>query len=340
MGSRKKKGLYRRNEAMTEDEVKNSPGVNSVARLFFYDDTQSYIFNYLDGTSSNGEMASSRFTKVCMAKDFTSDPFNETVAVQPVRILRSDGEWETGFRWWEDKPVVLRKNGRLCPYYYIEGVYNEKTKEIENMHEVDQACRIPAWTIQNLPYYNERIRDGLKNGDPCIQNPAMTFYDFTVLDNVFRNGLLVSGSKDSGMKMKRLELEGMKEKRLMPTKTWLRYPGTKMRTCHPISVRWGDDMMTQTNGNQYATTRYFISEQDGTWHTDNKTPGCSMIFDVEQDTICYSYFKSIYEDVVAQRRIYHIIPMSDLLNITTKPYGSAEEKEVWNNLDQTVIGNI
>ena len=62
----------------------------------------------------------------------------------------------------------------------------------------------------------------------------------------------------------------------------------------------------------------------------------------------YSYMKSIYENIYRKRRVYTLIPISDLLIVTKESYvcdyyhpkGCWVEDEVWNNLDQTVAGNV
>lgn len=63
----------------------------------------------------------------------------------------------------------------------------------------------------------------------------------------------------------------------------------------------------------------------------------------------YSYMKSIYENIYRKRRVYTLIPISDLLIVTKESFvcdrdrpnkGCWVEDEVWNNLDQTVAGNV
>ena len=56
-------------------------------------------------------------------------------------------------------------------------------------------------------------------------------------------------------------------------------------------------------------------------------------------TYCYSYLKSIYVDDIKFEYVYGIIPMSDLYVINRK-VGYVSEEEVWNNIDNTITGNI
>ena len=56
-------------------------------------------------------------------------------------------------------------------------------------------------------------------------------------------------------------------------------------------------------------------------------------------TYCYSYLKSIYVDDIKFEYVYGIIPMSDLYTINRNG-GFSSHEEVWNNIDNTITGNI
>ena len=56
-------------------------------------------------------------------------------------------------------------------------------------------------------------------------------------------------------------------------------------------------------------------------------------------TYCYSYLKSIYVDDIKFEYVYGIIPMSDLYTINRNG-GFSSREEVWNNIDNTITGNI
>lgn len=342
-----KKGLYKCVKRMTDEEVKNSPGVKSVVDLFGKNDRWAYSkdlkFSYMD---SNGDLKEQVFRNVCTTDEFVKDSFNEGTVIQPVRILKHDGEWETGFRWWEEKAVVVRRNGRLRPYYSLDGVYNPKTKEIEDMHEINSSCRLPAWILKCLPLYNEKVRDGLEKMDSKLIPPSLALMDC----NALRKGINSGYFQSFDMKMKSLKLKGIGE-RTVPTKTWLRTkdsrPGSKCPSWHPITVTWEGDVCIQEEGimetknsrRNSKEMRYFMPHIE-----DEKYDGLiNLLMDydgeIEEDTLCYTYFKSIYEDVQIRKRIYHIIPMYNLLTISKSPFDK-DGSEVWNNLDQTVIGNI
>lgn len=339
-----RKGLYKCVKRMTDEEVKNSPGVNSVVGLFGKNDngwaySKDFKFSYMD---SDGELKERVFRNVCTTDEFVKNIFNEGTAIQPVRILRHDGEWETGFRWWEEKAVVVRRNGRLRPYYSLDGVYNPKTKKIEDMHEIDSSCRLPAWILKCLPLYNEKVRDGLEKMDSKLLPPSMSLKDCDSL----RKGINSGYFQSFDMKLKSLKLKGVGE-RTVPTKTWLRTkdsrPGSKCPSWHPITVSWEGDVCIQEEGIMKMKKSSERMQYLAPTHGDSYDGLMNLLMDcgrsIEEDTLCYSYFKSIYEDVQIKKRIYHIIPMYNLLTISKSPYDK-EGSEVWNNLDQTVIGNI
>ena len=57
----------------------------------------------------------------------------------------------------------------------------------------------------------------------------------------------------------------------------------------------------------------------------------------------YKYVKSVYKDRVSRRTTYKVYPISSVLNIVgIKGWAGDEDEEVelWNNLDQTISGNV
>ena len=63
------------------------------------------------------------------------------------------------------------------------------------------------------------------------------------------------------------------------------------------------------------------------------------VYSPTKRTYCYSYLKSMYVDDVRIERVYDIIPMSDLY-VINRNVGFSSHEEVWNNIDNTIIGNI
>lgn len=63
------------------------------------------------------------------------------------------------------------------------------------------------------------------------------------------------------------------------------------------------------------------------------------VYSPTKRTYCYSYLKSMYVDDLKIEYVYGIIPMSDLYTINRK-VGWGVEDEIWNNIDNTITGNI
>ena len=63
------------------------------------------------------------------------------------------------------------------------------------------------------------------------------------------------------------------------------------------------------------------------------------VYSPTKRTYCYSYLKSMYVNDVKIEYVYGIIPMSDLYTINRNVCFSSHE-EVWNNIDNTITGNI
>jgi hypothetical protein len=67
---------------------------------------------------------------------------------------------------------------------------------------------------------------------------------------------------------------------------------------------------------------------------------CDGVDDSKPRFFKFTYLKSCYEDVMKHRAVGEIYPVSSLLSIMLKASWRDEETELWNNLDQTVVGNL
>lgn len=69
----------------------------------------------------------------------------------------------------------------------------------------------------------------------------------------------------------------------------------------------------------------------------------SQEFIINTSLQCYTYIKSTYEDVRRAKKVWHIIPTSSLMSFSRRLdnwNSDGFDQEVWNNLDQTVSGNV
>ena len=268
--------------------------LKSIANLFPANNSLYLQMTYVD--NRNGEIAK-HIVRSCEITDKEMKScFSEGTAIQPVMILRHDGEWETGVRWWELKQEVVRENGRLNSYYQLEGTYNEEKNVIED------DCRdsaVPMWIQRHLPLYNERIRRGLEKEDASIQTKSLSLEDF----NRIRAAYTTSQSIVDHDRI--------------------------------------DDVMDLTfedGSKRKMAVMHYVYRPDTTRYTyDSET------FNIYTSLRCYTYIKSAYEDVRRAKKVWHIIPTSSLMSFSRRLdnwNSDGFDQEVWNNLDQTVSGNV
>lgn len=275
--------------------LKDHKDLKSIASLFPADKGLNLQMTYIDG---NGEIAKHIVSSCEITDKEMSSCFSEDTAIQPVMILRNDGEWETGVRWWELKSEVVRENGKLSSYYMLEGTYNEEKRVIED------DCRdsvVPMWIQKHLPLYNERIRRGLEREDASIQTKDLSLKDFNQIRAAYNSsqGIVDHDRIDEVMDL-----------------TFDDGTRRKMAVMHYVS---------------YPDSVKFM------YNDDNAT------FIINTSIRCYTYIKSAYEDVRRTRKVWHIIPTSSLVSFSRKldNWNSDDfDQELWNNIDQTVSGNV
>ena len=102
-----------------------------------------------------------------------------------------------------------------------------------------------------------------------------------------------------------------------------------------------DDVMDLTfedgSKRKMAVMRYFTCPDTTRYTYDSET------FNIYTSLRCYTYIKSAYEDVRRAKKVWHIIPTSNLMSFSRRldNWNSDDfDQEVWNNLDQTVSGNV
>ena len=113
-------------------------------------------FAYLDDKTS--EVVSKKFRGMVFSIRAFKDGFSDTNLL-PVKIHYHDGSWEYGLKWWEDRDIVYQRNRRLVSLFVKSGYVNDHNEEIEDAADTDRDSRIPAWILDLLPRYNEKIRD-------------------------------------------------------------------------------------------------------------------------------------------------------------------------------------
>ena len=267
-------------------------------------------FSYTDG---NGELATRSFRGMVFSIRAFKDGFSDTNLL-PVKIHYRDGSWEYGLKWWQDKDVVYQRNRKLVSLFVKSGYVNDHSEEIEDAADTDRESRVPAWILDLLPRYNEKIRDAV-NGVEIDIPPDVPLEDWESVKDVVESGYVTSFTKYSTVKMKKRSFKapvGLCFNRHLP---W-----------QAVLTTWKDNVCVNEFGIQNS----------------------KLIDHTQMIVTVYSYLKSIYENIHKHRKVYTLVPISDILFVTKEKYdrddshpgGHWVDNEVWNNLDQTVAGNV
>jgi len=268
-------------------------------------------FAYID---KNGELVSRKFRGMVFSSKEFRDGFSDT-NVLPVKIHYRDGSWEYGVKWWENKDVVYQRNRKLVSLFVKSGYVNDHSEEIEDAAFTDNDSRVPAWILDLLPRYNEKIRDAVNGVSHDGVYHDVPLEDWEAVKDVVESGYVTSSTKYTEVKMKRRSFKapvGLSFTRNLP---W-----------QAILTTWKDNVCVNEFGIQNS----------------------KMIDHTQMVVTVYSYLKSIYKDIHKYRRVYTLVPISDLLIVTKEKYARDDanpsghwiDNEVWNNLDQTCHGNI
>lgn len=247
---------------------------------------------------------------VCRKEDFI-DAFSDGRTLVAVKILWSDGTWEYGLKLWQHAERVYRRNCKLKPMFAKVGVINEETSEVDDVFNHDKECRVPAWILQLIPMYNERIRDAVRiTEDKSIGSKMASFEDWKKVDDVMRSNYVSFNAHWDVLPV------GKKN-----TKMAISVAFDKNRWWTPVMTTWKDTVCKQEFG-QIAD----MLEKDA------------------MKVFCYNYIKSIYCDNYKSVKEYKVIPMSNVLLLQRRNWSSESNEyiveEVWNSLDETCKGNV
>ena len=310
----------KRIEVVSLEDLPNAKVLQSIANLWKRKESgkmkyegKSFKFSYI---GKNGELDQKSFQGMVFSKKEFNDWFSETY-VLPVKIRYQDGTWEYGLKWQEDKDIVYQRNRKLVPLFVKCGYVNEHIGEIEDSVETgsDPDSRVPAWILDLLPRYNEKIRDMMANGGfPCKEVQGVPIEDWKLVKNVVDTSYVSSSTKYMEMELKNRKIKAA--------------IGLTFRR---RSIPWINVIPSKSKVN-ICVNEFELSN----CHLENIA------------VTIYSYLKSIYEDIHSQRKVYGIIPISDLMVVTMSdftrddehPAGHWVDVEVWNNIDQTINGNV
>lgn len=308
MSRRRKSTVYIKCvEPLTEEEFGRIDVLKSIGNLFdnahdrvgYY---APYSLKFMYVNPKDRQLVSRVFNTIAFGSKLLQDSFHCDKAIQPVRIVYSDGHTDYGFKYYTEKRIVNRKKSVLRPLYTKDGYINS-FGEVEDAYDIDDSTRVNAWVLRMLPQYNEKMMDD--ESGPVSQKSNISGI------RAIRNAV------DSNYVCK--EMISYSTPPVCPDfgKVAWKFETTPNPEYTLVRNRWSD--------------RNIISEYQVFGDKTYRSPRVA----------CYSYLKSIYYDNISYRKAYGIIPISDLLSIRV-PMSSGgkgnDDEEVWNNLDSTVHG--
>jgi hypothetical protein len=222
----------------------------------------------------------------------------------------------------------------------MDGMYDDDAQEIDSYSLIDENIRIPAWILRKIPMWNEKVSDRLsKLISVCSSGKAANLSeeekrfmtDMKNVRDVVWSGYVVDDAEYKVLDTKHGKIGVAVRAQFTKVDTkWLAYKTTFTENCTAITER---GFVEYNDPNQVIYEHFYVGKDNKDEFGDFETLG-------RVGLMCYTYIKSIYEDVVCRRKRYSLIPISDILMITAKGYSDDEPKELWNNLDQTVHGNV
>ena len=262
-------------------------------------------------TTPNGDLKTMDVEEIVCRKDDFMDAFSDGRTLCAVKLIWSDGTWEYGFKLWENVWRTYRRNRKLFPLFAQIGVLNEETGKIEDIFDIDDNIGIPAWMLELLPRYNERIQDAIDNEDASIETSMVSLKDWEQVVKLLLNSDYVS-----------------KQAR------WSEVPIGKKLVKMPIDIKFDDRVCWNPVAEEW---KKHLCEKK--WGTSSDT-----LNTVAAKVVCYTYIKSLYCDDRRAVTQYKVIPLENVLLLKVRKWDGDThdwvENEVWNSLDETCKGNV
>ena len=349
---------------LTQEEWEKSPLFESI-RQAVGDRGNDDGFR-LNVALDNGDMVQKKFREIKWGKDAFKDMWSEEYTLVAVKVGFSDGTSDYGFKFMESKTIVNRKNAVLEPIFIREGIWSERDGEfVDCPKSVISTRKLPAWMLKRLPMYNERIRDIAKSeAKECrYRRPDEETFE-GALHSVMISDLTSNwaafgkppfeGFKDGGKFAYRISSAFNPDGRFGEWDVGDQYEYNN----YPGRYEFVSYSNQSTDGVKYYTPAYYTpaarsplgyyivteTNKDAAEEIECETdPIRKRLFEEMSKRVVfrYSYLKSIYKDNVSTRKVYGLFPMGSVLNIERVHYWHDKNaEEVWNNLDQTVAGNL
>ena len=297
-------------ELITPDEFKKHKVFQSMIRTFGeYNDTSAHDINMrVVVSTNNGDIKTMEIEDlVCNKKDWFN-AFSEERCFCAVKMLWSDGKWEYGIKFRKSKDRICRKNGLLNPVYTKIGEVDENGVFVGALSNED-CCREPAWILNMIPMWNERIRDALNVNDRTVETRLFSLEDWRDVQRTLNSGYATNHAH-----IENIKIDGKQVK--MPVNIVF----DRNKHLSPVFIEWKKGVFDKEFGSK------------------------SIYEATHMKVVCYSYLKSIYCNKVKRVKEYKVIPLSDVIMLTKRRWDNNTQKyvedEVWNSLDETCKGNV
>lgn len=302
-------------EPVSLDEFNGSPLLRSIKSSMRADEDNTFIFQ-----NQKMDLVERKIRKVYPIEGYdknpVSDPFNESTSLVCVKIHYRDGSWEYGFKYWKEqcRPCPGKRN--LLPIYLKDGYIDEYTGDVVDSYDMDDSYYttfVPYRLLRKLPSYNEFMRKRAKSKEDLNKEISDDELVCEVIDSSY--------VRRNGVKFSVPPLKGKPKN--MGKVAW----AEGMNFCFSEGMSGnGEREWYEVRGFDYGEGHMRLVRCDS---PDNRP----RFFK-------FTYLKSCYEDVMEHRMVGEIYPMSSLLSIMLKDSWRDTETELWNNLDQTVAGNV
>lgn len=330
------KVYVKRVENLTDEEWEKSPLMVSLRKAA---PTNPNGNGYrLNVATDDGGLVQRKFKEISWGKDAFKNAFSEESTLVAVKLTFSDGSTEYGFKCRESKTIVNRKNAILEPIFIREGMWDDYLgRFVDCPKDVVSTRKIPAWLLKRIPMYSEKIRDRVTKDEWAKYNETQ-FED--VLHRVMTSDL-VSNWAVFGKP---------------PSDTHKKGDNVAYRTFHAIDLSNNYQYYQYQRPMEYGyrpyddwneSPRYYIVKESIKNGPNEIEMGIDPIKKqlleemTKQVVYLYRYVKSIYRDQISRRKVYTIMPISNVLTIERmKNWNDDTTEEVWNNLDQAVLGNV
>lgn len=299
-------------EGIPHDEFKKIGVFQSMLSKFKeHSDSKGHDINMRMVVDANGELNTIGIDDIVSTKEDFLNAFSDGRTFLAVKLLWSDGTWEYGFKMWRHADRVYSKNSKLMPLYAKVGVVNEETGEIEDVFDLERESRVPAWILQLIPMWNEKLRDAISAEDVnAVKGTGASYEDWRHVRDVMYSSYVSANAHWDTVKIGKTDKKMAIDLVFDRNKWWT-----------PTMTTWKDKICKQEFG--------AIAE---------------MLEKEAVKVFCYSYIKSLYCNHMKSVKEYKVIPLSDVLMLQKRNWDNKSGKyvaeEVWNSLDETCKGNV